>query len=160
MFFGKKAQSNFKFKIGKTQFPVVTLNGYTQPLQCSRKIKTLQTLPPTSFGQGNVFTRMCHSVHGVGVCLQGGLHPGVLGWRKVGLQRVCILGSLPPGRGLPPGGSASRGYLSPGGLGRPPPQIPGILRDTVNKLRYASYQNTFLLKNIFVNLSVALQIQS
>ena len=32
-----------------------------------------------SFGQGNVFTRVCHYVHGGGVCL-GGLHRGKGYW--------------------------------------------------------------------------------
>ena len=42
------------------------------------------------------------------------------------------------GGGLPPGGGGffikrGNGHLYPGGLGRPPPEIHRILKDTVNK---------------------------
>ena len=72
-----------------------------------------------SLGQGNVFTRMCHSIHrGEEVCL----------------GRVYLKG------GLPPGG------LDPGELGRPP-EIHEILRDTVNKRAVRILLECFLVPN-------------
>ena len=77
-----------------------------------------------SLGQGNIFTSVCHSVKGGGWWLpsmhhrshdQGGSTSG-------GLHR----GGLHPGGGLPPGRVCR-------GVGRPSPEIYGILRDTVNK---------------------------
>ena len=65
-----------------------------------------------SLGQGNVFTPVCHSVHG------GGFLACITGHMTGGLH----LGNLPPG-----GGSAYRR------VGPPPPEIHGILWNTVNK---------------------------
>ena len=58
-----------------------------------------------SLGQGNIFTPVCHSVHGGG-------------------ESACT-GSLYPGKSAP-----GRGGLHPG-VGKPPPHW--ILRDTVNE---------------------------
>ena len=64
-----------------------------------------------SLGQGNVFTHVCHSVH------SGGLPPkGVYIEGVEQTPRVCL-----------------QGGLHPGGSTRPPPEIHGILWDTVNK---------------------------
>ena len=49
-----------------------------------------------SLGQGNVFTLVCHSVHG------GGLPPGGLHLRGVCLQGVCIWGVCIQGVGQTP----------------------------------------------------------
>ena len=62
--------------------------------------------PQTKFGQGNVFTKFCHSVHGGGVSAsRWSLHPG---------------------------GLLHTGGLHLGGLGRPPPSH-RILQDTLNE---------------------------
>ena len=84
-----------------------------------------------SLGQGNVFTRVCHFLHG-----EGGLHPG---------------GGMHPGGGIciQEGGSASRGVCLQGvciqaGLDRPPPSI-RYYRIQSTSGRYAFYWNAFLL---------------
>ena len=82
--------------------------------------------PQTKFGQGNIFTPVCHSVHR-GVCLKGGSAT-----RGGCMQRVCLQGGLPPGEGL----------------GRPPSPIGYYeIRSMIG--RYASYWNAFLLANFF-----------
>ena len=102
--------------------------------------------------QGNVFTPVCHSVHGGGVvCIQGGLPPGE---GSASRGSASWGGDLPPGRsasvrsaskgvciqwGLPPQGSASIGVCLLGGsvsvvgggeVGQTPQRA---LQDTVNK---------------------------
>ena len=103
------------------------------------------TTSKRSLVQGNIFTPVCHSVHGVGVvCIQGGLPPGEgsasrgsASWggsasREVCLCWVCIQG------GLHPMGSASIGVCLLGGsvsvVGGEVGQTPQrALQDTVNK---------------------------
>ena len=57
-----------------------------------------------NLGQGNVFTPVCHSVHGRGGCLPTMHHR-----------------------------SHDQGVYIGGGIRQTPPKIHGILRDTVNK---------------------------
>ena len=122
---------------------------FYQCRKCSRGFITngpIVTARKRSLGQGNVFTRVCHSVHRgrgsawrgggsassggciqgdclqrgrLGVWLQGGLHLGESASRGVGRSPL----------GLLTGGSASReGWVDP-----LPREIHGILWDTVNK---------------------------
>ena len=138
-------------------------------------LNCLSLLPPvTKLRQGNVFTPVCHSVHG-GVSAQhaahdqGGLSGGgslsggspsrrvspggslsrraCLSGRGVSVQGVSVQGRSPVQGGLCPGG------LCPGGsqLGIPPPrQRPPPCM--VTSRRYASYWNACIL----VSSSVAL----
>ena len=85
-----------------------------------------------SLEQGNVFTRVCHSVHGVSV--QGGLCPG--GSRSRGL---CTGGWVSVQGGLSSRGSLSRGE---GFCQEYPPCM-------VKSGRYASYWNAFLFCEMF-----------
>ena len=92
------------------------------------------------WGGGGWLSSMHHRSHD-----QGGLHPG---GGSASSGRVCIRG------GLPPGESASRGLgRSPQvclrvGVGRaPPPEIHGILRDTVNKRVVCILLECILVKN-------------
>ena len=121
-----------------------------------------------SLGQGNVFTPVCHPVHREVVCIWVVLHPGGLHSRglplgevclqEVSIQGVCIHGrvlpprrGLPQGvlhpegsafkqRGLPPRGSASKGWAGWADL---PPSRNYRIRSTSR--RYASCWNAFLL---------------
>ena len=79
-----------------------------------------------SFGQGNIFTSICHSF-----CPQEGSRST---YKGACIWVVCIWGSLHPG-GLHPGGSASRG------LDRPSPLEHYRVWSTSGQ--YASYWNTF-----------------
>ena len=55
------------------------------------------TTQKRSLGQGNIFTHVCHSVHGVGVCVvTGGMHGCggvcvVVGGGMCGCQRACMV---------------------------------------------------------------------
>ena len=80
--------------------------------------------PQTKFGQGNVFTPVCHSVHR-GVWLQGGSAT----------------------RGAACRGSASRGVCLQGKGWADPPIGYYEIRSMIG--RYASYWNAFLLANFF-----------
>ena len=100
-----------------------------------------------SLGQDNVFTHVCHSVHGVGglgsqhaslVTWQGALHPGIRGSAS-SRKGVCIQqeGSLHPGgRGLHLGRSS-----------HPPDTGYYGIRST--SCQYASYWNAFLLLSTY-----------
>ena len=77
-----------------------------------------------SLNQGNVFTRVCHSLHGrEGVCLQG---------------VVCLHG------GFAYMGSAFRGFCIRGGTDTP--EINGMLQDTVNKRAVCILLECFLVR--------------
>ena len=86
----------------------------------------------TKLRQGDVFTSVCHSVHGMGLCPEGSLTRGSLS------RGVSVQGGLCPG-GLCPGGGGGRwGVGVHGGLsGRPPPS-------TITCGWYVSYWNAFL----------------
>ena len=62
-----------------------------------------------SLGQGNVFTPLCHSVHGG----RGSAQPPPVGWPGGGLGR-------PPTNADPPGIGQTPPDADPPGLGRPP----------------------------------------
>ena len=50
-------------------------------------------------GQGNIFTSLCHPVHGGRVCIHWGLHPGGICLQPVCLSVVCVQGvvqTIPP----------------------------------------------------------------
>ena len=87
-----------------------------------------------SLEQGNVFTLMCHSVHGRGSVLGGSTSRG-----------VCIQGVYLGGEGK---------------LGRPP-EIHEILRDTVNRRAVRILLECFLVlnKNTFPSPCMVLCIQ-
>ena len=107
--------------------------------------------PKRSFGQGNIFTSVCHSVHrGGGVPAPnfwGGAWSGTPPGRHPPPQAPPLAGTPPAGtpQQAPPRQAAPPGRHPPWQApppGRHPP--PGIR----SKLgRYASYWNAFLLKN-------------
>ena len=96
-----------------------------------------------SLGQGNVFKRVCHSVHSgwlpnlhhrshdQGVCIQGGLPT-----RQEGGSASSGVGQTPLG--------LSTGGLHPEGLGRSPPRYMGYYGIWSTSGRYASYWNASL----------------
>ena len=101
-----------------------------------------------SFGQGNVFTSSCHSVHrgvaiGFPACItsqmtRGSLHWGVCIQGVPHSRRVCIQGGLHKGEGLHPGGALH--VVGGWGLGRSHKHY--IIRSISG--RCASYLNAFL----------------
>ena len=72
-----------------------------------QKLANIFTVRKRSLGQGNVFTPVCHSVHGRGGASKDGLHPR---------EGVCCLG----------GGLHWRGGLHPRGSASPLPEHYGI----------------------------------
>ena len=106
-------------------------------LDCNGHIAIYRTFyhSKRSLGQGNIFTRVCHSIH------KG---RGLASWLPSMHHRSHDYGVCMRGVGQKP---LPQVCLQGGGLGRSTPvQIHGILRDMVNKLAVASYWNAFLLK--------------
>ena len=100
-------------------------------------VSVIITARKRSLGQGNVFTRVCHSVHREGLASQrhhrshdqGGLHLGGGSASRVELDR-------PPPLGLHMGGWAD------------PPKIHGILWDMVNKWAVCILLECFLVTTV------------
>ena len=104
--------------------------------------------------EGNVFTPVCHSVHGGGeftvpACITGrmtrwGLCPGEVSVQWGAFPGGLCLGGLCPGGPSPEGVFVQKGGLCPGRVSvRETP-------NTVKSRRYASYWNAFLLSSNFV----------
>ena len=118
--------------------------------------------PKRSFGQGNVFTRVCDSVNRGGCLPGGGVPPNLGGSAWGGSLQIFFLGGFLqifggglPGGGFPPnfgGGSAWGGFLQifmgglPGG-GDSSKFLWGGFSPGIQSTfgRYASYWNAFLL---------------
>ena len=83
--------------------------------------------PQQSWGQGNIFTPVCHSVHR-GVCLS-----------------VCWDTTTPPRADTP-----RRSRTPPPGADTPPPEADSSKRSTSG--RYASYWNAFLLRKMVLKM--------
>ena len=137
--------------------------------------------PPNEVCEGYIFTRVCHSVHGVGEYL--GRYPpaGTPPWQVYPLagtppQQVHPLAGTPPGRYPPLAGTPQActppsryttpwagtppGRYTPGGT--PPRQVPHHpgssawweIRATSG--RYASYWNAFLFKILVSDINSAI----
>ena len=101
-------------------------------------------------GEGNVFTRVCHSLHREESAIQGVL----LSKRGGGLLSRGLATTPCPGRQPPP--SSSWATTLPSGSGRQPPAIPPqvrILRDTVNQRSVRILQDCFLVVTDFYRRS-------
>ena len=89
-----------------------------------------------SLGQGNVFTPVCHSVHGGGVSVSACITGHMTG------DSLSSGGSLSRGVSVPGGGPLSNGGLCPGAL-CPRGVSVGETPHTVMSGRYISYWNAF-----------------
>ena len=103
--------------------------GQTSPETALTRAFLLVTRPKRSFGQGNVFTGICDSVHRGGQGLQtfgGGLPPNFRGGSS-----KFFLGGFPPNLGVPP--NFRGGFLQIFG-GEVPPNFRGgcLHQNTVN----------------------------
>ena len=110
--------------------------------------------PQRSYGQGNIFTPVCHSVHRGGLCSRGGVSApggsapgdggsGPGGWM---LRGVWSRGGLVPG-GSGPGGVWSQGGLVPGGCHGPPEQTrPQFFFLIFNFFFFNFFKNFFFFK--------------
>ena len=116
--------------------------------------------PQRSCGQGNIFTPVCHSVHG-----GGGLPQCMLGYHPPGTRQTPPgLGRPPLGPGRPPPDQADppQDQADPPGPGRPPrdqadtPPGPGRHPPGPGKLQHTVYERPvrILLECILVNSKI------
>ena len=128
----------------KTSLFCLILSSYEFSLSCLNVI----TARKRSFGQGNIFTPVCHSVHRVhdrgGACMRGE--------GRVWLGGCAWWGHACPGGvhgrwwRCMPGSMHGQGPACPGGMHAPPSPRPDTTRYGRSMSgRYASYWNAFLL---------------
>ena len=120
------------------------------PLPVCLKPSYVHYRPQRSCGQGNIFTPVCHSVHGGGggFCLNAcwdTTPPDQADPPRSDITTTTTPSPPPGTRQTPPD------QTPPGTWQTPPPETDSSIRSTSG--RYASYWNAFLLLDVFQNIT-------